>query len=201
MSLSLPLSEDQRDCLQELTNVAMGAAAESLASFTDSFVNLPIPCIRCVDSMDLVDSLKEVEGYERLSSISQLFKFSGLNCYALIVINDESITDLARATGRSLDDDDGVKQLLHDLCETINKTCFDRLGEMIDNPVETGSANINNMHVPLESIQLEAIANAHQLVSVEINYHIENHPFSCDLLLLFPEDTLEELTDVLNKFI
>jgi hypothetical protein len=100
-----------------------------------------------------------------------------------------------------LDDDDGIKLLLHDLCETINKTCFDRLGEMIDNPVETGSPSINNMHVPLESIQLEAIANAHQLVSVEINYHIENHPFSCDLLLLFPEDTLEELTNVLNKFI
>ncbi|MFT5118118.1 MAG: chemotaxis protein CheC [Kiritimatiellia bacterium] len=201
MSLSLPLSEDQRDCLQELTNVAMGAAAESLASFTDAFVNLPIPCIRCVDSMELMDSLKEVEGYERLSSVSQSFKFSGLNCYALIVINDESITDLARFTGRSLQDDDGIKQLLHDLCETINKTCFDRLGEMIENPVETGSPSINSMRVPLESIQMEAIASSHQLVSVEINYHIENHPFSCDLLLLFPDDTLEELTHVLNKFI
>jgi hypothetical protein len=100
-----------------------------------------------------------------------------------------------------LQDDDGIKQLLHDLCETINNTCFDRLGEMIENPVETGSPSINSMRVPLESIQMEAIASSHQLVSVEINYHIENHPFSCDLLLLFPDDTLEELTHVLNKFI
>jgi chemotaxis protein CheC len=201
MSLALPLSEDQRDCLQELTNVAMGAAAESLAKFTDTFVNLPIPCIRCVKATDLIDSLQQVEGYERLSSISQLFKFSGLNCYALIVINDESIDDLARFTGRSLENDEGIKQLLHDLCDTINSTCFDRLGEMIDNPVETDYPIVNCLHVPLDSIQMDAIASSHRLVSVEINYHIENNPFNCDLLLLFPEDTLEELTHVLNRFL
>lgn len=201
MSLALPLSEDQRDCLQELTNVAMGAAAESLATFTDTFVNLPIPCIRCVDSSDLVDSLKQVEGYERLSSISQMFKFSGLNCYALIVINDESINDLARFTGRSLLNDEAIKELLHDLCATINSTCFDRLGEMLENTIESNGPIVNSLHVPLASIQMEEIANSHQLVSVEINYHIENNPFNCDLLLLFPEDSLEELTQVLNKFI
>jgi chemotaxis protein CheC len=199
MSLALPLNEDQRDCLQEITNVAMGAAAESLANFTDTFVNLPIPIIRCVNSEHLIDSLKQVEGYDRLSSISQLFKFSGLNCYALIVINDESIDDLARFTGRSLENDEGIKKLLYDLCETINKTCFERLGEMIENTVETDSPIVNSMHVPLNSIQMESIASSHQLVSVEINYHIENNAFNCDLLLLFPEDTLDELTEVLNK--
>jgi len=201
MSICLPLSEEQRDCLQEITNVAMGAAAESLADFTDTFVTLPIPCIRCVDSASFIESLKQVEGYERMSSISQIFKFSGLNCYALIVINDESIDDLARCTGRFLENDDGVKRLLQDLCETINSTCFDRLGEMIDNVVETESPNIQSMHVPLETIQLDAIADSHQLVSVEINYHIENNPFNCDLLLLFPENTLPELTNVLDSLL
>lgn len=201
MSLALPLNEDQRDCLQEITNVAMGAAAESLATFTDTFVNLPIPCIRCVDAASLIESLKQVEGYEHLSSISQMFKFSGLNCYALIVINDESIEDLARFTGRSLDGDAGIELLLHDLCHTINSTCFDRLGEMFENTVETNSPTVNALHMPLSSICLEEIANSHQLLSVEINYHIENNSFNCDLVLLFPEDTLDELTETLNKFI
>lgn len=199
MSLALPLNEDQRDCLQEITNVAMGAAAESLATFTETFVNLPIPIISCIRAEDLIDSLRQVEGYSPLSSISQLFKFSGLNCYALIVINDESIDDLARFTGRSLDDDEGIKSLLYDLCQTINNTCFERLGEMIENPVETDSPIVNSLNVPLDSEQMDAIANSHQLVSVEINYHIENNPFNCDLFLLFPEDTLEELTQVLNN--
>jgi chemotaxis protein CheC len=199
MSLALPLNEDQRDCLQEITNVAMGAAAESLANFTDTFVNLPIPVIRCVNSENLIDSLGQVEDCDRLSSISQLFKFSGLDCYALIVINDESIDDLARFTGRSLSDDEGIQKLLYDLCETINKTCFERLGEMIENPVETDSPIVNSMHIPLDTARMESIASSHQLISVEINYHIENNTFNCDLFLLFPEDTLDELTEVLNK--
>jgi len=199
MSLALPLNEDQRDCLQEITNVAMGAAAESLANFTDTFVNLPIPCIRCVNPESLIESLKQVEGYDRLSSVSQVFKFSGLNCYALIVVNDESINDLARCTGRCLDNEECVEQLLQDLCETINSTCFDRFGEMIEKDLQIESPSINSMHVPLESIQMEAIENSHQLVTVEINYHIENNPFNCDLLLLFPENTLSDLTDVLDR--
>ncbi len=201
MGMALPLNEDQRDCLQEITNVAMGAAAESLANFTDTFVHLPIPCIRCVDSGDLVDSLKEVEGYEKLSSISQMFKFSGLNCYALIVINDESLEDLARFTGRTIANDDALKSLLYDLCTTINNTCFDRFSEMIENAIDVDSPSINSLHVPLESIHMDQIENSHQLLSVEINYHIEDHPFNCDLLLLFPDDTVEELTQVLNKLI
>jgi len=179
----------------------MGAAAESLANFTDTFVNLPIPCIRSGDSEHLIDSLKQVDGYERLCSISQLFKFKNLECYALLVINDESICDLAKFTGRSPKNDGDIERLLYDLCETINNTCFHRFGEMIENPIETDNPSINSLHVPLNSIHLEAIAECKQLLTVEINYHIENNPFNCDLLLLFPENTLEELTELLDQFI
>jgi len=215
MSLALPINEDQRDCLQELTNVAMGAAAESLANFTGTFVNLPIPKIVCIDSAHFIDSLGQIEGYESLSSISQLFKISGLDCYAMIVINDESISDLARFTGRSLlsegeetaggavagqvVNDDKVKTLLHDLCNTINKTCLDRFGEMIEGKLEAEPPKINDLHVPLESIHIDSLSNSEKLLSVEINYHIENQPFNCDLLLLFPEDSLDELMNVLDE--
>jgi len=210
MSLALPINEDQRDCLQELTNVAMGAAAESLANFTGTFVNLPIPKILCIDSTRFIESLGQVEGYESLSSVSQLFKISGLDCYAMIVINDESINDLARFTGRSLlnDDkvnngkvnDDKVKALLHDLCSTINKTCLDRFGEMIEGKLEVDEPpKVNDLHVPLESIHIDSLSYSEKLLSVEINYHIENQPFNCDLLLLFPEDSLDELISVLDE--
>jgi len=199
MSLMLPINEDQRDCLQEISNVAMGAAAESLAAFTDTFVNLPIPCIRCVDPGCFIESLKQVEGYGRLSSVSQLFTFSGLNCYALIVINDESLDNLAVYTKRSIDGTKEVEYLLYDLCMTINQTCFDRFGEMIENTVETESPSINALNMRLEDMKMEAITHSPQLLTVEINYRIEDTPFNCDLLLLFPEDTLDDLSGVLNR--
>ena len=39
------LTEDQRDALQELMNIAMGQAAERLALLTDTMVTLSVPFI------------------------------------------------------------------------------------------------------------------------------------------------------------
>ncbi len=199
MSLSLPLNEDQRDCLQEITNVAMGAAAESLSKMTDTFVNLPIPNIRCVDTQSFIESLEGVQGYQRMSSVSHIFKFSNMNGYALIVINDESLKDLASCTGCSLDTDQEVRDLLQQLCSTINKTCFERFGEMIEESLEAEIPSIHDLHVPLNSIHVDDLSNSESLVTVDINDHIENHPFNCDLLLMFPEETFPKLTQTLDR--
>lgn len=199
MSLALPFSEEQRDCLQEITNVAMGAAAESLAEMTHTFVCLPIPDIRYVDTNTFLESLGGVKGCQRMSSVSQMFKFSSINGYALIVINDESLSDLANCTGHSIEDENQVRELLQQLCNTINKTCFERFGEMLEENPETQMPSVHDLRVPFESIQVDDLSRSHSLVTVEINYHIENHPFNCDLLLMFPEETLPELTQALDR--
>ena len=46
MNDSLALTEDQRDCLQEGVNVAMGQAGDSLARFLEVFIHLSVPRIR-----------------------------------------------------------------------------------------------------------------------------------------------------------
>lgn len=201
MSLALPITEDQRDCLQEITNVAMGAAAESLASFTNTFIELPIPKIRYITAENLKESLETLEGFEKLSSISQLFSLSSLNCYALIVINDESIEDLGRFTSRSLENDEHIQALLTDLCNTINTTCFERLGEMLDNNLATEVPVVHSLHMPLTAISIASLNKGEELMSVEINYHIENENFSCDLLLLFPESALQALLKMLDEYL
>jgi hypothetical protein len=53
--------------------------------------------------------------------------------------------------------------------------------------------------VPFDSLSFEEISRSHSMVTVEINYHIENHPFNCDLLLMFPEETLPRLTQALDR--
>ena len=47
-SESISLSEDERDCYQEITNVAMGQAADRLARLLDVYVVLPIPNVNVI---------------------------------------------------------------------------------------------------------------------------------------------------------
>ena len=46
----LSFTEEQRDCLQELINVAMGLASDKLARFLNTFVHLQVPAIGLVSA-------------------------------------------------------------------------------------------------------------------------------------------------------
>ena len=45
MSIVLPLDEEQRDALQELLNISMGQAANSLAQLIETKIDISIPKI------------------------------------------------------------------------------------------------------------------------------------------------------------
>ena len=55
------LTNDQRDALQELTNIAM-VAGSSLATLLDAFVDLSVPRIRVVEVVELPSTLSDLVG-------------------------------------------------------------------------------------------------------------------------------------------
>ena len=47
---SITLTEDERDCLQELMNVAYGSATAAITEILDAFAQLSIPKIQIIDA-------------------------------------------------------------------------------------------------------------------------------------------------------
>ena len=200
MSLSLPLNEDQRDCLQEVTNIAMGAAGESLADFTKTFVTISIPKIRCVGTETFIECLSQLKDHKKISAVSQPFSLGEDDCRAVVAISDESFADLSEFTGRNIDSDAIARSLLFDLCDAITNICLARLADMMELPIAIGQPSITALHQPLETLNKE-LPDSMQSVSVEINYHIEEHPFNCDLLLLFPESSIGTVVQSLDQLL
>lgn len=196
--LDLPFNEDQRDCLQEVTNVAMGAAGESLANFTQTFVHLSIPKIRYLNSGEMLEGLQCLEQEDGVSAVVQPFLANDQQGYALVVISEASFSDLAQFTGRWTDNEAVAQELLKDLAKTINETCLSYLGEMLEMTLQQQDAEVVALHVPFKDLALKQVDSWKHLVSVEINYHLEAHPFNCDLLLLLPDEALSSLIAVLN---
>ncbi len=201
MSLLLPLNEEQRDCLQELSNIAMGAAAESLAELTHNFVTLPIPVIRCVDTSQFIDSFDEIEDNLPASVVSQNCLVGDVNCRAMVIVSDESIKDLADCAQRTIETEEDNHQLLKDLFNTISDTCFDRLEEMFEQPIVRQEAMIEGSHIMPELFDMRSIIGTQEIVAVEIYYHTEDHPFSCHLMLLFPDNTVKKLAGSLDRLL
>jgi chemotaxis protein CheY-P-specific phosphatase CheC len=201
MPYSAPFSEDQRDCLQELTNVAMGAAGESLAAFTNTFVTLSIPVISAFQPSEISVGLKSVQTGENVSAVAQPFQLGDIECYALVVITESSFTDLAQFTGRWVDNESVAGELLTDMAKTLNDTCLNGMSEMMDLPLCVETPDVVALNTPLEALQLQDIAGWDTAISIEINYHLEDHPFNCDLLLLFNDQSADEIRMVLDGMI
>ena len=72
------LNEDQRDCYQELTNVAMGQAADRLARLLDAYVVLPIPRVNIIECSDLHMAIQDAETDSAVSAVCQGFIGSGI---------------------------------------------------------------------------------------------------------------------------
>ena len=197
-STPLPFTEEHRDCLQEVCNVAMGAAGESLANFTKVFVNLSIPKIRYINPKEIPLSLTSLADEHPVSGVVQPFLLDGNEAYSLVVITEPSFRDLSETAERSLNTDADAIELLKELSNTINHTCLPHLAEMMDTTVAIDDADIFALHIPLPELRLHDIAGWDHVVSIEINYHLENHPFNCDLLLLLPDAMVERLTDGLE---
>ena len=73
MSYACAITEDQRDCYQELTNVAMGRAAERLAKLLDTFVRLPVPRVSMIENSDIRMAIQEVGQDSSVSAVCQGF--------------------------------------------------------------------------------------------------------------------------------
>jgi chemotaxis protein CheY-P-specific phosphatase CheC len=198
MSFTLPLNEDQRDCLQELTNVAMGAAAESLAKLTRCFVHLPIPVIRCVATSKLVSSFEEIAQNLPAAVISQNCTIGEVSFRGLMIVGDTSIETLADIIEHKLISEDDNEELLNLLFNTITHRCFEQLSEMFEIPIERQNIVIQACHILPELFDMKSIIKTPTTIAVEINYKIDANNFDCHLLLLFPDNIFKKLADQLD---
>jgi chemotaxis protein CheY-P-specific phosphatase CheC len=198
MGFTLPLNENQRDCLQELSNVAMGAAAESLAKLTQRFVHLPIPIIRCVATSELVSSFDQIAKHLPASVISQNCTIGELPFRGLMIVGDASIETLAADVERTLVTEEENEELLHELFDTITHRCFEQLGEMFEMLIERQGVVIQACHILPELFDMKSIITTSTSNAVEINYKIESNNIDCHLLLLFPDNIFKKLADQLD---
>lgn len=198
-SPTVTLSDDQRDCYQELTNVAMGQAADRLARLLGEYVVLPIPRVNLIESSDLRMAL---EGYGEDSSVSavcQGFIGSGIAGEALLVFNDTSFKDLSRLTRREQDlSHNGQLELLMDVSSLLIGACIQGIGEQLEVHFNQGHPVVLGQHCNVRDILKAGNELWTKTLAIEIHYTMESVNVDCDLLLLFTEDSVLRLNQKID---
>ncbi|WP_221798032.1 histidine kinase [Oceanobacter mangrovi] len=197
MTTQIPLvtlSDDQRDCYQELTNVAMGQAADRLARLLDHYVVLPIPRVNLIEISDLRMAIEGARDGDAISAVCQGFIGNGIAGEALLLFNDTSYTDLARLAQypAKLTHQDQLEMLM-DISSLLIGACIQGIGEQLEIHFNQGHPVILGQHCDLKDILNVSHQKWRRTLAIEIHYTMEAVNVNCDLLLLFTEDSVQRL--------
>lgn len=199
MSTPISLTEDERDCFQEITNVAMGQAADRLARLLDVYVVLPIPNVNIIEVNEFAMTLKALENAPSVSAVCQGFIGAGIAGEALLIFNDASFSDIAQLLNYStqLDDHEELEMLM-DVANVLNGACIQGIGGQLDIDFSQSHPTVLGQHCAISDLINEQQTRWQRTMAIEINYTIEDHNINCDLLLLFTEESVRHMQKLIS---
>jgi len=189
-----PIDVDPMDGLREVSNVAMGRAADLLARLLEVFVELPVPKVNFLESGELQMALLHAAGNEEVSALCQGFIGGGISGEALLLLHESSYVDLAALLRHSGKVDDSAKvELLMDTASLLIGAFMNGLADQLDIGFSMSHPIVLGHHADI-SAMIERNAGAWQKVlAIEIGFTIEHHSISAQLLLLFTENSMTSI--------
>lgn len=198
MSNSIALSEDQRDCLQEISNVAMGQAGDHLARLLESFVILSIPHVAILTPSEIAMAVQTIDD-KNVSGVCQGFIGGGISGEAMLLFNDTSFTDLAKLM--KYEDklsEASERELLIDATNILVGALIRGIAEQLDIEFSFGPPAILGQHQELDKLLASGSVRWNQALVIEVNYQIEGFDVQCDLLMVITENSLPRLFDKIS---
>ncbi|TGG95528.1 hypothetical protein E4656_03680 [Natronospirillum operosum] len=185
------LTEEQRDCYQEIANIAMGQAAALLSRLLGVFIKLPIPRVNLFELADLNMALQSLDHDEAASAVCQGFAGDGITGEALIIFNDSNFEDIAQLMNYSGEQSEAMHvELLMDVANILIGAFLKGLANQMDLTFSHGHPMVLGQHKLVRDLLQPSRQPWQQTLAIEITYSLEDHPVNCDLLLLFTEDSI-----------
>ncbi len=178
---------------QEIANVAMGQAADLLARYMDAFVVLPVPSVKMMEITDLQMALMTIQQDEKVSAVFQGFIGERVAGEALLLFNHSDFSDIAKLLKFEGEINASAEiELMMDISSILMGTFLKAFAAQMDFQVTQAHPRVFlDSHITnfIESDQ----TSWKETLSIEIDYRVEGHDINCDLLILFAEESIQEL--------
>lgn len=185
---------------QELANVAMGQAAALLAELLDTFIELPIPSVKLVESGELEMAMQQSISQSVFTTVCQGFIAPGVSGEALLMLNGAQTDQLARLLNhRGAITAQVERELTMEIATLLIGAFLNGLGQQLNLTFSQSSPMLLGSLPRRDNLAQDG--HPDRIMSIDISYRMDDMALSCDLLLLFTEDslpTLNELTSLLS---
>lgn len=195
-------SAEQKDCLQELMNVAMGLASDKLARFLGTFVHLQVPAIEFIQSSELSIQFFQEAEHKALAIISQGFLGTeAIRGEAILLFQQESAHTLAQL----FDYEQGTSsdlEMLMDISTILNSTFLNSLAGQIQQQLSySAPRTVASPVTGISESLFYSLQNCELALKVDIRYQLTDYAFDCDMLLLIPGEAVGRLQQTLDRIL
>lgn len=202
--MSIPAyNDDQRDALQEVLNIAMGQAGDSLARILDHFVKLSIPRINLVSVDNLLQKVSELLNMRvQVSAVRQAF-YNGLRGEAIVIFPQLGCDEIYDLMGYEKEEINSIaeQEMLLEISNLLVGAVLNGVSDTLSMNLGFSAPSLMAIDQPLDQVlRKEHLTWSHALL-LEVNFTLENRDFKSHLLLFMTEQTITELGDVLDQFL
>ncbi len=190
------LTEDERDVLQELMNVAYGNATAVVADMLDAFASLSIPNIKVMKINELLETFSELKSTSYFFS-TQAFngEFDGESAF---FINQESANNLAKHL--ELESEEDLDDAILELTNVLTSSLTTKLAQEMDTEVSFSLPSISK--VPLQEIgSVETFQNYSQVIVIDTDLNFEDQKINGKIFILTKDESIQWLKIKLNSIL
>ncbi|MGH8778841.1 chemotaxis protein CheC [Paraburkholderia sp.] len=199
------LTEDQRDALQEVANLAMGQAATRLALLLNTFIELSVPRVRVVAVSEAADALREMTGIEEpVSAVRQGFR-SDIKGEALVLCRSGSVEQLCDLVNdpyaRSAYEATTQQELIFDVANALTGACVSCILDQLGRTPVFSAPGMLGESLMLDEVFQPGVLAWEVALLVEVNFALEDQSFRAHLVILMAEDSIRHMNRALDALL
>ena len=214
-------TEEQRDCLLETINVAMGQTGDALARLLGTFVQLTVPGVEGTERASLSDALRRYLGdADHVAAVRQGFfsahcrvdvfdpghgraaETSGLRGECFVLFGDDSYRQVAELIAYEDQlDEQSERELLLDVSNLLAGACLNGLAEQLGEVLSFTPPALVGTGLAIDHILDTSTLQWDQILLIAVNYRLEYRSFDCTLVLMMPTTAIAGLSEALDRIL
>ena len=202
MKSNINLTEDEKDCLQELMNVAYGSATAAITEILDAFAKLSIPKIQIINASELKTYLSnelnlEVEHLVSLQQINRTL--CGENMF---VIDKQSAKNIAYKFGLEEDEvnDEEIADVVLEITNILSSSTISKLAEDIDTNVSFSAPTIKTL-TSIDQLKNLFISKYEKVIIISTQLKFEDLDINAELFIFTTDNSILYIKEKLNKIL
>ena len=199
---NIELTEDEKDCLQELMNVAYGSATAAITEIFDAFAKLSIPTIQIINAVDLKDYLaKELNFKDEHFVASQQINgpLSGENMF---VIDKQSAKNISHKFGLEDEEitDEEIYDIVLEITNILSSSTIGKLAEDIEASVSFSAPTIVNL-TSFNQLNNLFINKYEKVIIISTQLRFEDLNINAELLIFTTDNSILYIKEKINKIL